>query len=128
MPWWKLPRDVLKPPEDRACEMLASEIALKTFEEENENYDIDPTLQAEYIKLKKQVEIDLLSFKNSHVDERCDFIYPNDWSSLYQRKVVILEKDFLISSTKRATFIDSVQYLFFVFLGLYILKSMFFII
>ena len=108
--------------------MLGSEIALKKFEEENENYDIDPTLQAEYIKLKKQVEIDLLSFKNSHVDERCDFIYPNDWSSLYQRKVVILEKDFLISSTKRATFIDSVQYLFFVFLGLYILKSMFFIV
>ena len=29
MPWWKLPRDVLKPPEDRACEMLGSEIALK---------------------------------------------------------------------------------------------------
>ena len=122
---WKLPREVLKPPEDRTCEMLHSEVALKEFMDNNENYDVDPTLKIEYMALKKQVDIDMRSIKNDHVDERCDYIYPNDWSSLYQRKVVVLEKDLLIQTTNRSTFVQSIQYLVVIFIGLGILRNMF---
>ena len=52
----------------------------------NENFDLDPALKVEHERLLQQVEQDMRSITNKHVDDRCNYIYPNDWSSLYQRK------------------------------------------
>ena len=107
---WKLPRDVLQPPEDRACKLLPSEILLKQFEEENENFDLVPVLKVEHERLLKQVEEDMRSITNKHVDDRCNYIYPNDWSSLYQRKVVIVENDQSTPfASTRHTFVESLK-------------------
>ena len=122
---WKLPRDVLQPPEDRACKLLPSEVLLKQFEEENENFDVDPALKVEHERLLRQVEQDMRSITNKHVDDRCNYIYPNDWSSLYQRKVVIVEKNHLIPfASTRQTFIESLKQLLYIFVFLYVLKGL----
>ena len=122
---WKLPRDVLQPPEDRACKLLPSEVLLKQFEEENENFDLVPVLKVEHERLLKQVEEDMRSITNKHVDDRCNYIYPNDWSSLYQRKVVIVENDQSTPfASTRQTFVESLKQLLYIFVFLYVLKGL----
>ena len=89
------------------------------------NFDLDPALKVEHERLLQQVEQDMRSITNKHVDDRCNYIYPNDWSSLYQRKVVIVENDHLIPfASTRQTFIESLKQLLYIFVFLYVLKGL----